>query len=78
MKLGINVIDGTQKGSPSTVYYASPYFLSGTKVQPTTDNPIYPVAKYAEPKLNPGITIPLSPTWANLTASEVLTPPNLG
>jgi ribose transport system substrate-binding protein len=76
MRLGIDVLNGTRKGPPTTVFYPSPMFLSGTTIQSTT-SPVYPVAKYARPDLNPGITIPLSPTWANLTATEVLTPPHV-
>ncbi len=78
MKLGVSVIDGQRKGPPTTVYYPSPFFVSGTTVKPATTSSIYPVAKYAQPSLNPGITIPLSPSWATMTPQEVLTPPKLG
>lgn len=78
MRLGLSVLHGQRKGPATTVFYPSPFFLSGTTVQPSTTAPVYPVAKYAQPKLNPGITIPLSPAWANLTPQEVLTPPKLG
>jgi ribose transport system substrate-binding protein len=78
MRLGLSVINGQRKGPATTVFYPSPFFLSGTTVKPSTNAPVLPVAKYAQPKLNPGITIPLSPSWANLTPQEVLTPPKLG
>ena len=78
MKLGLSVINGQRKGPPTTVFYPSPFFLSGTTVKPVTTAPVLSVSKYAQPKLNPGITIPLSPAWANLTPQEVLTPPKLG
>jgi ribose transport system substrate-binding protein len=77
MRLGVSVINGERKGPPTTVYYQSPFFVSNTTVQPQTSAPVLTVAKYAQPTLNPGITIPLSPPWANLTPSEVLTPPSL-
>jgi ribose transport system substrate-binding protein len=80
MRLGLDVLDGKRKGQPTTVFYPSPFFLSGTKVQPDTQNPVKSVAEYAEPSLDPGTTIPLSPDWAQpkLTAGEVLKPPSLG
>ncbi len=77
MRLGLDVRDGKRKGPATTVFYPSPFFLSGTDVQPETKNPVKPVEQYAEPTLDPGTTIPLSPDWAKLTASEVLTPPNI-
>ena len=78
MKLGLSVIHGQRKGPATTVFYPSPFFLSGTNVKPMTTAPVLPVSKYAQPKLNPGITIPLSPPWASLTPEQGLTPPKLG
>ena len=77
MRLGVSIVNGQRTGSPTTVFYPSPFFLSGTSVQPQTTGTVLPVSKYVQPTLNPGITIPLSPPWANLTASEVLKPPSL-
>jgi ribose transport system substrate-binding protein len=79
MRLALDVVHGTRKGSPTTVFFPSPFFLSGTKIQPDTQNPVKPVDKYAAPNLDPGTTIPLSPDWAQpqLTAAEVLKPPSL-
>ena len=77
MRLGVSIINGQRKGSPTTVFYPSPFFLSGTNVQPQTTATVLPVSKYVQPSLNPGITIPLSPAWADLTPKEVLTPPSL-
>jgi ribose transport system substrate-binding protein len=80
MRLGLDVLGGKRKGQPTTVFFPSPFFLSGTKVQPESKNPVKPVADYAEPSLDPGTTIPLSPDWAQpkLTAGEVLKPPSVG
>jgi ribose transport system substrate-binding protein len=77
MRLALDVRDGKRKGPARTVFYPSPFFLSGTNVKPDTKNPVKPVDKYAEPGLDPGTTIPLSPDWAHLTANEVLQPPNI-
>lgn len=80
MRLGLDVIDGKRKGEPTTVFFGSPFFLKGTEIQPETKNPVKPVEEYAEPDLDPGTTIPLSPDWADpkLEADEVLEPPNVG
>jgi ribose transport system substrate-binding protein len=80
MRLGLDVIDGKKTGEPTTVFFASPFFLKGTDVQPDTDAEVYPVEDYVEPDLDPGTTIPLSPEWSDplLTPEEVLEPPNIG
>jgi ribose transport system substrate-binding protein len=77
MRLGLDVRNGKRKGPATTVFFPAPFFVSGTDVQPETKNPIKPVDEYAEPTLDPGTTIPLSPDWAKLTADEVLAPPNI-
>jgi ribose transport system substrate-binding protein len=78
MRLGLDIIDGKRKGAPTTVFYDSPFFLSGTDVQPETKAPVKAVDEYAEPDLDPGTTIPLSPDWAKLSPEEVLKPPSVG
>jgi hypothetical protein len=75
MRLGLDVLDGKRKGTPTTVFFPSPFFLTNTDVQPETKAPVKEVDEYAEPTLDPGTTIPISPDWAKLTAEEVLKPP---
>jgi ribose transport system substrate-binding protein len=75
MRLGLDVIDGKRKGTPTTVFFPSPFFATNTDVKPDTKAPVKDVDEYAEPDLDPGTTIPISPDWAKLTAEEVLKPP---
>lgn len=75
MRLGLDVLDGKRKGTPTTVFFPSPFFLTNTEVKPETKAPVKDVDEYAEPDLDPGTTIPISPDWAKLTAEEVLKPP---
>ncbi len=54
MRLGLNILNGKQKGPATTIFFPSPFFLSGTTIKPDTKNPIKSVAKYADPKVPAG------------------------
>jgi ribose transport system substrate-binding protein len=73
IRLAVNVLDGKQAKKPSNVYLYTPYLttnpanISGygfSKMQKIV------IGKTAFPNLAPGLTLPVTPTWVNITPSE--------
>lgn len=77
MQLGLDVISGKEQGPARFVTLAAPWFASGD-VTPDTKDEVIAVSDGAEPSLNPGLMLPLSPSWAQLDTEEVLQKPNVG
>lgn len=77
MQLGVDVINGRQTGEAGFVILDAPWFHGGD-VQPDTRYEVIPVADGADPSLNGGLMLPLSPSWARLDTAEVLEQPNVG
>lgn len=72
MRLGVDVLDGKMKGSPHFVPLPAPWFESNKVHFANTIGPVYTVQASAQPKLSGGIQLPLSPSWATLKASDVM------
>ncbi len=73
IKLAVEVLDGKKPKQPRNIYNYTPYF---------TTNPVtisgygyakmekLQVGKNAFPKLPPGLTLPISPSWVTITPKE--------
>ncbi len=73
IKLAVEILDGKKPNKPSQVYLYTPYFTTHVfKVPGFVDKKLekITIGKNAFPALAPGLTLPISPSWVNITPQE--------
>ena len=75
--IGLDVLDGKQKGPPGPVVQATPW-ITDSDMKGVYDGPDGVMTlDAAAADLQPGTMLPLSPPWAKLELTDVLKPPVL-
>jgi ribose transport system substrate-binding protein len=73
IRLAVNVLDGKTPKKPANIFLYTPYLTTNvTKITGwgyATQQKIV-LNKTAFPKLAPGLTLPVTPSWVNITPSE--------
>ncbi len=73
IKLAVEILDGKKPNKPGQVFLYTPYFTTHVfKVPGFTDTKLEKIAvgKNAFPKLAPGLTLPITPSWVKITPQE--------